>query len=98
MLVLFLHSLLLMMAKYCLLVVITITIAILEERSGDIHLVVRTATGKMMTVSACNVSIKTSVVSSCAGGSSGSDGSMTMNTGVSLNYGVGLFSLTSDSK
>ena len=52
----------------------------------------------MMTVSACNVSIKTSVVSSCAGGSSGSDGSMTMNTGVSLNYGVGLFSLTSDSK
>ena len=53
--------------------------------------------GKMMTVSACNVLIRTSVVSSCAGESSRSSGSMTMNTGLSLGFGVGLFSLISGS-
>ena len=54
--------------------------------------------GKVTTVSACNVLIKTSVVSSCTGESSGSDGSTTMNTGVLLDCGVGLFSLISGSK
>ena len=90
--VLILHSLLLMMATNYLLVVITITIIIVEEKSGDVHLVVRTAMGKVMTVSAYNMLIRTSVVSSCAGESSRSSGSMTMNTGIILGYGVGLFS------
>ena len=66
-------------------------------KSGDVYLVVRTAMGKMMTVSDCNVLIRTNVVSSCAGGSIGSSGSMTMNTGLSLGCGVGLFSLISGS-
>ena len=56
--VLFLHSLLLMVVTNCLLVVIMIIISIVEEKSGDAHLVVRTAIGKAMTVSACNVLIK----------------------------------------
>ena len=80
-----------------LLVVITITIIIVDDKSKDVHLVVRTAMGKMMTVSTCNILIRTSVVSSCAGGSIGSSGSMTMNTGLSLGCGVGLFSLISGS-
>ena len=54
-LVLFLHSLLLMMATNCLLVVITITIIIVEEKSGDVHLVVRTAMRKVKTVLTCNL-------------------------------------------
>ena len=45
-----------------------------------------------------SISLKTSVMSSCAGGSSGSDGSTTMNTAVSLCCGTGLFSLISGSK
>ena len=53
--------------------------------------------GKVTTVSACNVLIKTSVVSSCTGGSSGSDGSTTMNTCVSTGYGGGLLRLISGS-
>ena len=55
---LFLHSLLLMIGTNGLIVVITITIIIVEKESGDAHLVVRTAIGKAMTVSACNVLIK----------------------------------------
>ena len=54
-LVLFLHSLLLMTTTNCLLVAITIIITIVEEKSGDAHLVVRKAMGKVMMVSAGNV-------------------------------------------
>ena len=86
-----------MMATNILIVAITITIIIVEEISGDSYIVVRTAIEKVMIVSACNVLIRTSVVSSCAGGSIGSSGSMTMNTGLSLGCGVGLFSLISGS-
>ena len=96
-LVLFLHSLLLMMATNCLLVVITITIIIVEEKSGDVHLVVRKAMGKVMTVSACNVLTRTSVVTSYAGRSSESGGSVTMDIYVLLGCGIGLFSLISGS-
>ena len=47
-LVLFLHSLLLMMATNCLLVVIRIIITTVEEKSGDAPLVGRTVMGKVI--------------------------------------------------
>ena len=53
-LVLFLHSLLLMIATNCLLVLITIIITIVEEKRGEVHLVVMAEMRKVMTVSACN--------------------------------------------
>ena len=52
-----------MIATNGLIVVITITIIIAEKESGDVHLMVRTAIVKVMTVSACNVLIRTSVAS-----------------------------------
>ena len=55
---LFLHNLLSIMAKNCLLVIIPITITIVEEKSGDVPLVVRTSIVKVMIVSDCNVLIK----------------------------------------
>ena len=55
---------------------------------------VKTTMGKVITVSAFNVLIRKSVVPLGAGGSSGS---VTINTGISLDYGVGLLSLTSGS-
>ena len=54
-LVMFLHNLLLTMATNCLLVVITIIITTVEEKSGDASLVVRAVMGKVMMVPACNV-------------------------------------------
>ena len=56
--VLFLHSLLLMMMTNCVLVFITITIIIVEEKVGDSYMVVRISMEKLMTVSPCNVLIK----------------------------------------
>ena len=53
-LVLFLHSLQLMMEKNCLNVVITIIITTVEEKSGDAPLVVRTVMEKVMMVPASN--------------------------------------------
>ena len=80
-----------------LIVVITITIIIVEKESGDAHLVVRTAMVKVMTVSACNVSIRTSVVSLDTGESSESGRSITMSTCVLTGCGVELLSLISSS-
>ena len=65
---------------------------IVEEKSGEVHLVVRTTMEKLMM---CNVIITTSVVSLGAGGSSGFGESVTMNTGISSDCGVGLLRLTS---
>ena len=88
-LVLFLHSLLLMMVTDCLFVVTAITIIIVEEKRGDSYIVVKIAMRKVMTALACNVLKRMSVVSSDTGGSSGSSGSITMITGVSLGCDVG---------
>ena len=84
-----------MMATNILLVAITITIIIVEEKSGDSYIVVRTAIGKVMIVSACNVLIRTSVVFSDTGGSSGSGKSIIVSACASSGYGVGLLSLKS---
>ena len=96
-LVLFLHSLLLMMVTDCLFVVTAITIIIVEEKRGDSYIVVKIAMRKVMTALACNVLKRMSVVSSDTGGSSGSSGSITMDTGISSGCGVSLLSLTSGS-
>ena len=84
-----------MMATNILIVAITITIIIVEEISGDSYIVVRTAIEKVMIVSACNVLIRTSVVLSDTGGSSGSGGSIVVSAGASSCYGAGLLSLKS---
>ena len=52
---LFLHSFLLMMVTNCLLVVITIIIMTVEEKSGDAPLVVRIVMGKVMMIPASNI-------------------------------------------
>ena len=79
------------MVTICLLVVITIII-IIVDKSGDAHIMVRTMMGKVMTISACNVLIKTSVVSS---GVRGSNGSITISIGVLLCYSVGFLTFIS---
>ena len=85
------------MVTNCLIVVIAMTIIIEEDKNKDVHTLVRTAIGKVTTVSACEDLIRTSIESSGVGGSSGSGGFITMSRGVLSGCGVGVLSLISGS-